>query len=64
MKLIYHVGTQTIIEVDNDVYIVDTDDLTKTENESLEDGDDCILEDVIDAGRATLLWDALGNESK
>lgn len=62
MKLIYHLGTQTIIEVDNDVYIVDTEDMTKSENHTLAEGDDCILEDVIESGRGTLLWDALGNE--
>lgn len=64
MKLIYHIGTGTIIDIDNDVYIIDTDDMTETENQALEEGDDHILEDVVETGRGTLLVNALGNEFK
>ena len=56
MKLIYHAGTQTYFDASDDVYIINTEDLTTTELQALEDGDDSILDDVIDTPRATIIW--------
>lgn len=55
-KLIYHAGTDTFFDADDDVFVIDTNSMTEDEQEALGDGDDGVLESVIDDGRATPLF--------
>ena len=64
MKFIYHAGTGTIIDSDDDVYVIDLADMTPTERRSFIEGDDdSVLEEIIDAGRATRFPDIFGDKS-
>lgn len=55
-RLIYHAGTDTFFDADDGVFVIDTDTMTEDEQRSLGEGDDGVLESVIDDGRATPLF--------
>lgn len=64
MKFIYHAGTGTIIDSNDDVYVIDLADMTPTERRSFIEGDDdTILQEVIEAGRATRFPEIFGEQS-
>jgi hypothetical protein len=52
---IYHAGTGTIIDSDDEVYLINTADMTETEYKTLVDGDDAesLFQAMVDASRAT-----------
>lgn len=52
-RLIYHAGTGTYFDADDDVYIIDTKDLGESELEALDDDDDSVLEFVVEDGRCS-----------
>lgn len=53
MKFIYHLGTGTYMDTNDDVFVIDSKDMTTDELLTLADGDESVFEEVIDAGRAT-----------
>lgn len=69
--IIYHKGTGTYFDADDDVCLINTDDLDQYQLDELRDGNDDILGDVADTSVSTPFWDAfdpfnehLGNPNK
>ncbi len=60
MKLIYHAGTGTVIDAADGVYVIDTADLSDVEYLSFTEGDESVLEEVLETGRATTIMEAMG----
>lgn len=46
MKLIVHAGTGTVINADDDVYVIETDSLTDADTNLIEDGNDTEIAEV------------------
>lgn len=55
-KLIYHSGTGTYFDVNDDVFVIDARKLSDDERKALDDGDDSILDFVIEDGRGKPLF--------
>lgn len=51
--IIYHAGTGTYFDAGDDVFIIDTKDLGESEIEALKDGDDSVLDFVVEDGRCS-----------
>lgn len=58
MLIVYHKGTGTYFDVDDDVVLINTKDLDHFETAELEDGNDDVLADVAESSRATPFWEA------
>lgn len=58
MILIYHKGTQTFFEANDDVFIIDTNDLNAHQLTELEEGNHDVLIDVLETPAATPFWEA------
>lgn len=52
-RLIYHTGTGTYFDANDEVFIIDTKDLGESEVKALNDGDDSVLEFVVEDGRCS-----------
>lgn len=56
--IIYHVGTGTYFNADDNVFLINTDDLEDYQLDELADGNDNILGDIVDTTKATPFWEA------
>lgn len=58
MLLIYHIGTGTYFNADDDVVLINTKDMNHHELSELEDGNDDVLADFAQGSAATPFWEA------
>jgi len=56
--IIYHKGTGTYFNADDDVFLINTDDLDQRQLDELRDGNDDLFGDIVDTTVATPFWEA------
>ena len=57
--LIYHKGTGTYFNADDEVFLINTLDMDYHQLAELQDGNDDILSDFVETSAATPFWEAL-----
>ena len=56
MKLLVHRGTGTVINLDDDVFVIETDNLTDQENDIIESGSDSGIAEVAYRAGTPISW--------